>query len=92
MVSAHFETSEEIKQIKETVRNSFKSVQQINWAWVYFCDEQGAWVQFDCTECIILEFNYHAFNISGKDAFRVVETLVGDVDLKDFTFTPNDSL
>ena len=27
------------------------------------------WVQFECTDCLQLEFSYQAFRISGKNAY-----------------------
>lgn len=51
---------------KEDILSQFESIPQANWAWEFFishgsCDgsiSAGTWQQFDCTECLILEFDY----------------------------------
>lgn len=40
-------------------------------------------MQFDCNECLILEYSYHAFLITGKnEQFRLVEIKLGTVDME----------
>ena len=47
-----------------------KSVHDFNWAWQFWDQMQLQWVQFDCTECLMLEFNYQAFKISGLTLYK----------------------
>lgn len=46
------------------------------------------WKQFDCTDCIILEYGYLAYMKSKKDKFRHVQIADGLVDLVDYTMVP----
>lgn len=63
----------------------FKTIQDFNWAWRYYCVETSVWVQFDCMECLQLEYNYHAYQISGKDKLAMVQIVTGLVDLRNNT-------
>ena len=45
---------------------------------------------FDCISCIMLEYMYHAFNISNNQQYRNVKLVLGDVDLLNFTIKLNE--
>ena len=40
------------------------------------------WIQFECTDCLQLEFHYQAYVMHGKNKFRYVNILSGLVDLE----------
>ena len=56
------------------------SVQELNWAWQFWCERQDAWVQFECMDCLIIEFNFQAYRISHLDTFKQVDIIIGTVD------------
>ena len=39
----------------------FDSVEQLNWAWQFQASSEDPWQQFDCTECLILEFSWQLY-------------------------------
>ena len=49
------------KNVLETVGTP----RNFNWAWQYFDEAEEQWVQFDCPDCLQLEFHYHAYKLSG---------------------------
>ena len=57
--------TEKIDQAKEIIKKSIKSVKQLNWAWQFWNEQLGIWEQFQCPECLNLEFYYQAYTISG---------------------------
>lgn len=54
------------KEIKKHFIQEGKSKHDFNWAWVYYVEEQDRWQQFDCTDCLQLEFHYQAFRKTGE--------------------------
>ena len=36
----------------------FNSIQELNWAWVFFSLKDKVWIQFECINCMILESKY----------------------------------
>ena len=40
------------------------------------------WVQFDCVDCLVLEFNFKAFTICKMDQYLKVETVKGTVNFE----------
>ena len=64
----------------DKMRKSMQNVQNYNWAWQYWNPHLEQWCQFDCTDCLILEFSYQAYKITGKDKFQSVEIISGSVD------------
>ena len=43
-----------IRQVIDTVMTP----RNLNWAWQYLEDIDKQWVQFDCPDCLQLEFHY----------------------------------
>ena len=70
------------KILIEKMVEIFKTPKNFNWAWQYYSDIIGDWVQFDCPECLQLEFYFQALRISGLDAYMIVETIIGIVNLQ----------
>ena len=70
------------KFLIEKMVEIFKTPTNFNWAWQFFSEKLGYWVQFDCPECLQLEFNYQALQISRLDAYKIVETIIGTVNLQ----------
>ena len=68
----------------EVPKTQFNSVKDLNWAWLYQRPD-STWIQFDCTECLNLEYSYHAYQISGKDIYRNVNIVNGTVDIQNMT-------
>ena len=60
----------------------FKKPNDFNWAWQFYCENTGDWIQFDCPDCLQLEFNFQAFKISGKDSFKIFDTVKGKVNFE----------
>ena len=59
----------------------FKTPETFNWAWQFFSEELGKWIQFDCPECLQLEFNYQAYKIFKENIYKRFEIILGVVDL-----------
>ena len=65
------------------------TVEKFNWAWKYRVSNAEAWQQFDCTECLQLEFFYQ-FNLkSHKTNFIKVQIITGIVFMNDYTYYDN---
>ena len=47
-------TESEIEEIKKVIN----SVRNLNWAWQFWNEKKKDWIQFECTECLVLEFDY----------------------------------
>ena len=65
------------KQVAEVV----KSVENFNWAWQFRTSDSNEWQQFDCTDCLQLEFNFQANKLSETSNFSKVQIVGGVVDL-----------
>ena len=65
------------KQLWDDIRNSFNSVEDYNRVWEYSTanhSDKEQWAQFDCSECLVLEFSFKAYGASGlQDRYRTVE-------------------
>ena len=48
------------ESLKEKMVELFKTPKNFNWAWQFFSEDQGDWIQFDCPECLLLEFSFQA--------------------------------
>lgn len=59
----------------------FKTPIDFNWAWLYFSEENEAWIQFDCPDCLQLEFNFQAYKLSRNNDFKSIENIRGTVNL-----------
>ena len=64
MVKSHIS-----KDIIDSVKSKFKSVSDLNWAWQYWDPQLNDWVQFQCTECLKIEFAYQAYLASNHIDF-----------------------
>ena len=61
----------EEEQIDDKYKQNFKDVKQMLWAWYYQDqDKENDWVQFDCSECLIIEFEYQAYKLSQDEKYR----------------------
>ena len=69
-----------------------KGIVQMNWAWVYKDGENGAWVQFGCMECLILEFHYQIWKIGEKAEYNTVDIIDGVIDFEQKTFKKSQDL
>ena len=60
------------QEMEQAIKNNVKSVQNFNWAWQYSDPDRGdgKWIQFDCTECLKLEFDYQAFKWNRSEDFK----------------------
>ena len=56
-------------------------MENFNWAWQFRLDDSENWQQFDCTDCLQLEFNFQAHKLSETADFRKVQIIIGVVDL-----------
>ena len=36
----------------------FNSIQELNWAWVFYSVKDKVWTQFECLNCMMLESKY----------------------------------
>ena len=53
------------------------TLEEINWAWSYENDKEE-WIQFDCTECILIEYAFHQYIASQMNlSFQYINTLDG---------------
>ena len=62
------------------------------WAWYYKSADQSKWIQFDCTDCLLIEYRYQAYSISKNKEYGLVTILKGIIDLETLTFSPNEDL
>ena len=52
----------------------------MNYAWQFWNSEAKDWTQFDCTECLVLEFDYQAYVISErKQKYCKSDVLAGTI-------------
>ena len=58
------------EEIRQKVKENVKCVGNLNQSWQYYDVENQEWVQFQCTECLILEFDYQAYKITNKQQLR----------------------
>ena len=75
---------------KEKVKKSFKSVEELNYAWQFHNTVTSEWEQFQCTECIGLEFDYQVYRVSGNEEFKCSKIIQGTVDLQKLELLAND--
>ena len=54
----------------------------MNWAWQYLDNIKGYWVQFPCTECLRLEFDFQVYLKTGKEEFQKSDIIQGTVDFE----------
>ena len=72
------------------VKSKIKTVSDLNWAWQYCHNETGHWIQFDCNDCLVLEFGYTAYTLTGQYQYQFLEVIDGKVDLKLFRLEKQD--
>ena len=53
--------------------------------------EGDEWKQFECTDCLLLEFHYQAYKITENSDFQKVDLIEGKVDLKDQVFKSDEN-
>ena len=44
--------------MNELIKDKIKSVKNLNWSWQMWNEIESRWIQFDCPECLSLEFQY----------------------------------
>ena len=69
------------------IAKKIKSVHDFNWSWQMWNNIEQKWIQFDCPECLNLEFNYQAYNICGHSIYKTVQIIPGTVDLQKLVIT-----
>ena len=74
--------------VSKQVAAKLKNVENFNWAWEFRVSDAEDWQQFDCTDCLQLEFNFQAHKLSETAHFRKVQIVSGIVDLN--TYSLND--
>ena len=42
----------------QSIVKYFESIQQLNWAWFWKNPQDGQWIQFNCDDCMIIEYRY----------------------------------
>ena len=70
------------------VKKSIKSVKDLLWAWQYQDELTKEWIQFDCTECLVIEYSYQVYSISKNSEFRQIQILSGTIDFDTFMMAP----
>ena len=53
----------------------------MNQPWQYK-NQDGQWISFDCTECILLELAFFTFTTAQSDQYSTVEIPMGKVNFK----------
>ena len=48
----------------QQVRDSLTSIHDLNWAWQFYSEAEQQWTQFDCTECLMIEFHFQLYRVS----------------------------
>ena len=54
------------------------------WAWQYFDKGSLEWIQFDCMECLVIEYAYKAYTISKSSQFKQTDIVQGTVDFENY--------
>ena len=54
----------------------------MNWAWQFRSSDAEEWKQFDCTDCIQLEFNFKAYSVKKEEGTQKVLVIAGEVDFE----------
>ena len=85
------ELKDKIEEAKDIVKKNVKSIQDLNWAWQFWNEEHSIWEQFQCPECLNLEFYYQAYAITGNEKFKFTKIVQGKVDFENFELTTNGS-
>ena len=59
-----FESLDNFEFIKS--KDVIESVKALNWAWEYQSEttSQQQWTQFNCNDCLVLEFGYQTYQLS----------------------------
>lgn len=88
-----------LSQKQQVLQGTFKTLTDLNWAWYYTnkdpedteshkiaknSTETENWTQFECTDCLQLEFNYQAYHLSKNELFVEAEILSGIVNFETF--------
>ena len=50
----------------------FNSIQELNWAWIFFSLKDNTWTQFECLNCMILESKYQLWKNDPAVSFEIL--------------------
>ena len=50
----------------------FNSIQELNWAWLFFSLKEKTWTQFECINCMILESKYWLWKKDPTVSFNIL--------------------
>ena len=50
----------------------FNSIQELNWAWLFFSLKEKTWMQFECINCMILESKYWLWKKDPTISFKIL--------------------
>ena len=50
----------------------FNSIQELNWAWLFFSLKQNTWTQFECLNCMMLESKYWLWKKDPTVSFQIL--------------------
>ena len=64
------------------IEGKFQNISDFNWAWQYYDENASQWLQFDCNDCLVLEFDYQAYKLTAKEEYSKAEITDGTVDFK----------
>ena len=76
--------------IEKCLKDSIKSIKDLNWAWQYWCPDSQNWIQFPCTECIKLELDFQVYRVSQKKQHSESDILQGKVNFETNILHSND--
>lgn len=59
-----------------------KSVKDFNWAWQFYDEKKNDWIQFECPECLMLEFGYQIYRMSSSEEHKQTQIMKGLMDFE----------
>lgn len=75
------------QQFFSQMSKSISSVRDLNWAWQYFDEKKNQWIQFDCTECLAIEFDYQVYYKSRLEEYKFTDIILGQIDFETLELT-----
>ena len=83
--------SKDIAEVKKQLKLQYRHPREFNWAWQFKVigteqQEMDQWTQFECPDCLQLEFHYQAFKITGNTQFVEVDLLFGQANLNSLEY------
>lgn len=74
MQGAHYINYEASKNVLK-IAKYFESIQTLNWAWFYKNQQDGQWHQFNCDDCMIIEYRFQIYSNTNDNEEQLKESI-----------------